>query len=102
MEFLKKILWQSKDPQAKAQELDELSQMWGYRTSKCRFDTVRVTYENGCFAIRQEGISSLKYAAASTREARKFLKRHYENLRYSEGRDAPNDVFLDSMNKVNK
>jgi hypothetical protein len=68
------------DHKLAAEELDRSSQLRGNRITSVESDLLRVTFENGQFAIRQKG--ALIHQCKTARQCKRYLSRHYRDMVY--------------------
>jgi hypothetical protein len=88
----------------RATELNQMAWIQWKRTSKSRFDQLRITLETpehkrSRFVVTREGHPAFRQVLAKPRHVQKYIQAFYTNLSIN-GSGAPNDVFLDSLNKA--
>lgn len=98
------MVWWPGNRKVRAAELQEMARMRCERTSRSRWDLLQVTLENpddprSNFVIEREGHPKSRRTFTKSKDAQKYVYKFYENLSFN-GAGAPNDIFLDSMNKV--
>ena len=97
--------WFYRNNQIRAAELNTMAYLTWHRRSKNVFNKleVRLAYpdnpDSAFVVVRGDGTRS--QPIKRVKEVQKYIRRFYDNILYNDS-DAPNDIFLDSMNSVTK
>jgi hypothetical protein len=97
--------WFLRTRKSRAEELDGIAQIMWNRRSKNYHNRLEVRLldpndKRSPFVILCKG-KQISGLMITNRQVEKFIEGYYDNLLYN-GNDAPNDIFLDSMNAVTK
>jgi hypothetical protein len=98
------MVWWPGNNKVRAAELQEMARMRCERLTRSRWDLLKIELEtpddlHSRFVVTREGHPIERYVFSKSKDVQKYIHRFYVNLLYN-GSGAPNDVFLDSLNKT--